>query len=255
MLDSRTRQPLFRKAGKSVANQTEPVPPNANTQLDTIDDNGHAASNDGPPAKKPRHGMVDNASYKDDSELAQSLCLALSQAGTRIKTMGMPGWWSDIERFRPKGGSLHDTDAALCVEELDESCERYSTSLVYRASMTWIIRCFLEIIRRVFHRRSRANAKKHGEDKANREQRYRVGELIIAITKPLHARYGRKAYTLYALLAGQSLSMIRSQSTMTLIQQSDGEFRSQGGLLEKIFQATNAPTSVPNRDNSSHIGV
>jgi hypothetical protein len=223
-MDSRTRQPLLRKAGKSVANQTEPVRPNAITHLNTIDDNRHAASNDGPPAKKPRHGTVNNASYKDDSKLAQSLCLALSQAATRIKTMGMPGWWSDIERLKPKGGSLHDTDVALCVEELDRNCERYSTSLVYRASMTWIIRCFLEIIRRALHRRSRANAKKHGEDKPNREQRYRVGELIIAITKPLHARYGRKAYTLYALLAGQSFSMIRSQSTMTLIKQSDGEF-------------------------------
>ena len=151
--------------------------------------------------------VTDLANYPDDGELAKKTCRAIANAAARIKTTGVPDWWSDLETLKPRGQSLYDADEALQshakVDMLDQACEKYCTSLVYRASMTWLIRCFLEIIRRAFHRPSRATATNHKRDRVDREQRCRVGELMIATTKPLYEKYGRKAYTLYALLAGQ----------------------------------------------------
>lgn len=153
-------------------------------------------------SQHPVREHLNDASNAADSELASNLCSALSEAASLIRKAGVPSWWSDIERLRPNRSSLSDTDAALRVEELDRSFEKYSANLVHRASMTWLIRCFLEIIRRAFHQRSRRDAKQYAKDKVNRDKRHRIGELIIAITKPLYARYGKQAYTLYALLAG-----------------------------------------------------
>lgn len=151
------------------------------TQCNTLSDNGGLRSGPSPTAKRRRLGTSESITNIDDYGLAQSLCSALFQASIRINKKGLPSWWSDIEGLKPKGRSLHDTDEALCVEELDQTCTKYSASLIYRASMAWLIRCFLEIIRRAFHQKSRANAKKHHQDKAGREQRCRVGELMVAI--------------------------------------------------------------------------
>lgn len=179
-------------------------------RVETVEDNGNAPQNAVSAASTPRDETI-NSSSAHDSKLAQELCVALSQAAAQIKKEGVPGWWSDVERLKPTCSSLHDADEALCAQELDRDCEKYATSLRHRASMTWLIRCFLEKIRRAFHRRSRANAKKYGSDKANREQRYRMGELMIAITKPILVRHGKKAYALYALMAGELPSIAQIQ--------------------------------------------
>jgi hypothetical protein len=179
-------------------------------RVETVEDSGNAPQNAVSAASRPRDETTNNSSYTHDSELAQKFCLALTQAATQIKKEGVPDWWSNVEKLKPMCSSLHDGNDPLYAKKLDRDCEIYATSLRHRASMTWLIRCFLEIIQRAFHRRSRANAKKHGSDKINREQRYRMGELIIAITKPILARHGRKAYTLYALMAGESPFLPRS---------------------------------------------
>ncbi|KAK3615993.1 hypothetical protein LTR56_026252 [Elasticomyces elasticus] len=166
------------------------------------------------PAKRSRHEndgtLTDNIHSQDDAQLAQTICKAISEAATQIKNTGIPSWWSDLEKLKPNGASLQVLDNALegrtgnhivNVEELDHSCVKYNAGLLYRVAMTWLIRCFLEILRRKSHRPSRATAKAHAQDKVGRQQRLRVGELLIAITIPLYETHGKRAYILYALLA------------------------------------------------------
>jgi len=126
------------------------------------------------------------------------------EAATRIRKHGVPSWWFDLEQLKPKGVSFQTLDGALSsrtgetvvnVEALDRSCEEYNAGLLSRGAMTWFVRCFLEVIRRANHRRSRAAASVHERDKVDGAQRLRVAELLIAMTIPLHERYGKKAYT------------------------------------------------------------
>jgi hypothetical protein len=223
--------------------------------LGAIGCNESVTSDPGPAAKKPRLGLAKNDRDAHHSVLAQNLCSALSQASEQIKKQGAPSWWLDIESLKPQGSSLLDVDMALCVEKLDQDCERYSAGLTSRASMTWLIRCFLEIIRRAFHKKSRANARNHKKDRHNREQRFRVGELIIAITRPLHARYGKNAYKLYALLAGKSSTVTGIVSLLTLHERRNREFWPEGRALEELFKNRNAQFCFADRKNASQTAI
>ena len=174
-----------------------------------------------PPANRLRSGnqnsqaditcQVDDVGRSGDALVAQKICVAISKAVAQIEETGLLSWRSDLEALKPEGTSFRTLDEALqscadkavgSIEELDRACIAYNSSLQYRAAMTWLIRCFLEITRRHFHRRVRkpdvVTTRKLIDE---RQQRLRVGDLMIAITRPLYRKHGSKAYKLYALLA------------------------------------------------------
>ncbi|KAK0932382.1 hypothetical protein LTR29_016055 [Friedmanniomyces endolithicus] len=205
------------KATNSSINRATPALPTVPVQQNLAERLSESADDTGQPvpAKRPRNKRngtsISVSHHPDDTRLAQKICAAISEAATRIGKHGVPSWWSDLEELKPKGVSFqaldealerHTGEAIVNVGELDQSCVEYDAGLLSRSTMTWFVRCFLEIIRQVYHRRSRAASRLHQQDKANRQQRLRFGELLIAMTIPLHKKYGKKAYTVHALLAG-----------------------------------------------------
>ncbi|KAK5725123.1 hypothetical protein LTR17_013236 [Elasticomyces elasticus] len=165
------------------------------------------------PAKRTHNrseSALTNDHFPHDAQLAQTICQAIYEAAARIEKIRVPSWWSDLEKLKPKGATSRLLDVALeanteeqtvIVEELDRSCTEYNAGLLSRVAMTWLIRCFIEVVRQKFHRPTRATSKAHKHDRVGRQQRLRMGELLIAITIPLYDAYGRRAYILYALLA------------------------------------------------------
>ncbi|KAM0707298.1 hypothetical protein Q7P35_005536 [Cladosporium inversicolor] len=92
---------------------------NTIARVETVEDNGNVPQNAVSAISRPRDETINNSSYTHDSKLAQGLCLAISQAAVQIKNKGVPGWWSDVERLKPKCNVLHHADEALYAEELD----------------------------------------------------------------------------------------------------------------------------------------
>lgn len=101
-----------------------------------------------------------------------------------------------------------DIDAALLASErlipLDQDCARYIEGLNCRVSMTHIIRCLLEVMRRSSGDRGIRRGRIDNLERWNRAGRFRLGDFIVLTTNALFGTYGRQAYALSTLLAGQS---------------------------------------------------
>ena len=87
--------------------------------------------------------------------------------------------------------------------------------------MVSLIRCFLEIAQAHTHKRSRISdrVRAHAGNKDERQQRRRVGELVVWIWNGVYQKYGKEALGLCAILAGKIST--GSYGILLLIRQSD----------------------------------
>ena len=175
-----------------------------------------------------------NASSQSDSvESAQTICAGILKAAVHIQTTGLLPWRSNLEALKPEGITLQALDAALqsygnqtsgTWEQLDRACEVYDATLQYRAAMTWLIRCFLEVARRSSCRRVRKGNYVSTKIQDDRRLRLRLGELMLAVTGTVYERHGSRAYKLCALLAGKYSASLSVNSHSRLIA-SCGDFK------------------------------
>nr|POE96513.1 hypothetical protein CFP56_56563 [Quercus suber] len=162
---------------------------------------------DGRSSKKIRQTTSESI---DANTLAKRICMSILNAKTHLQERNLPSWRTDLDKMKPKGTNLADLDDALQkfsdVEYLHEAHKTYEQFLAYRSSISWIIRCFLEIPRRHFQPCARAatTLRCDPKEQKRRQHRLRVGEFMISVIKALSKKYGEKAHTLSALLAGQS---------------------------------------------------
>ena len=146
-------------------------------------------------SKKPRIGcsgnLEDEREPQGHSQLASQIVSGILEGVDSIKSKRIPSSWSILTRFRPKR-SLADLAGAWeqCVRDEEAYAERSKRPTKacveagpYNKRMVSLIRCFLEIAQAHTHKRSRISdrVRAHAGNKDERQQRRRVGELVVWI--------------------------------------------------------------------------
>ena len=168
-------------------------------------------------SKRPRiegnGNLEDERVPQDDSQLALQIVSGIFEGVDSIRSKRIPSWCSTLTRFRPKcnlaglagAWEQYVRCAELCVESHTQPTVSCVEAGSYKERMVSLVKCFLEIAQAHAHVRSRIpdRVRAHAEKKDERQQRRRVGELVIWIWNGVYQKYGKKAFGLCAILAGE----------------------------------------------------
>ena len=158
-------------------------------------------------------GTTNNHKPQQDAKLALQISGGIVEGADSIKKGGLAHWRANLEKLKPRGNledlvmgwQRHAQDADSIVKDLDHACKRCTHAILGGTRTVSLVRCFLEIVKAHKHKRSRIRdkVKSHAAVKDERQQRLRVGELMIAVIRGIYEEHGKKAHNLCAVFAGQ----------------------------------------------------